>query len=52
LLIKGEQRYNNPSKKELSDKAQATGKVSDFTEQDVAKMLEGISSFLADDFGA
>jgi hypothetical protein len=32
--------------------AAAHGKVSDFTEQDVAKMLEGISSFLADDFGA
>jgi hypothetical protein len=31
--------------------AAAHGKVSDFTEQDVAKMLEGISSFLAADFG-
>lgn len=32
--------------------AAAHGKVSDFTEQDVTKMLEGISEFLADDFRA
>jgi hypothetical protein len=31
--------------------AAAHGKVSEFTEQDVTKMLEGISEFLADDFG-
>jgi len=31
--------------------AAAHGKVNDFTEQDVAKMLDGISSFLAVDFG-
>jgi hypothetical protein len=32
--------------------AAAHGKATDFTEQDVTKMLEGISTFLADDFGA
>ena len=32
--------------------AAAHGKVSDFTELEVARMLEGVSSFLADDFGA
>jgi len=32
--------------------AAAHGKASDFNEQDVANMLGGISSFLADDFGA
>ncbi len=31
--------------------ASAHGKVSEFTEQDVTKMLEGISEFLAGDFG-
>lgn len=31
--------------------AAAHGKASDFTEQDVTKMLEGIIEFLADDFG-